>query len=125
MKIFDFSTTDPYFTTTEELDGVQYALRFHYDFRADRWTLDMLDELDDPIVTGIRLIPGPNLLEQFSDPRLPVGSLEVSTVNEDRAPPELDDLGVDAVLIYLDASDVEAYDFLFSLADVPIEGLTA
>lgn len=116
MVVLDFTTEDPYFETPVEFDGVVYTLSIGYDFRAARWFFSLFDSNGAAILRGIRLIPGEDLLGPFTDPRLPPGRLEVVTRAVDHAPPQFEELGVTASIVYLDEEDVAAYAGLLAYA---------
>ncbi len=97
MSTFVIPTTPgvPYYTQRTKLDGRDYNLRFAWNQRAERWTLDILDEAAVPIVSGIKLVTNFPLLRSYQwDPDVPPGKLLVMTLTQDRSPPGFYDLGI-------------------------------
>jgi len=47
------------------LNGTDYRLRIQWNDEAGTWTLDIGDGQGTPIVCGISLVPGVNILEQY------------------------------------------------------------
>lgn len=84
----------PYFKQKTRLDGRDYLLYFAYNERAERYSLSIHDESDEPLLEGLWLVALWPLLRHYrSDPRLPPGELWVSDLTGDGAPPTLDELG--------------------------------
>jgi hypothetical protein len=84
----------PYFTQKTRLDGRDYLLRFAYNERAERFSLSIYDESDEPLIEGLWLVANWPLLRHYRhDARLPPGELWVSDLTGDGSPPRLDELG--------------------------------
>lgn len=66
------------------------------------WFIDISDSLGDPLVQGIPLITGADLLEQYGYLGFN-GSLYVQTAQDPMAPPTFDNLGTDCQLYWVDA----------------------
>jgi hypothetical protein len=60
-----------------QLDGVSYRLRGRYNTTSERWTMDILASDKAPIVLGIGIVRGVDLLLYHVDSRLPPGSMVV------------------------------------------------
>jgi len=97
------------FTQRTQLDGIDYNLRFSHNSRSDSWTLDLSaiggkDQADVPIVTGVKLFIGNDLLRYASGELAPPGVLLLLASDGSRKAPGLDDLGRVA-LYYLAAGE--------------------
>ena len=51
---------------TIALAGVTYTLKFRWCAPATAWTLNISDQLGNPIVSGLQVVTGADLLEQFA-----------------------------------------------------------
>lgn len=86
------------------LDEIRVRVRAIYNGRQDRWLLDLLDIDDVPILAGLRLVPGVDLLAWYRhEARLPPGQLFVQSGSE-RQPPTQESLDVTVLLKYREAS---------------------
>lgn len=75
------------------LAGVDYQFRLYWNEESLIWILDILDSLSVPILSGIPLVAGVDLLSQFSYLGLG-GSLTAYTEGDLNAPPTYDNLGI-------------------------------
>jgi hypothetical protein len=74
------------------LNGVTYTIKVRWCGPANCWTMDLSDASNNPIVQGIPLITGCDLLEQFA--YLDLGfSLACQTANDTDAVPTFANLG--------------------------------
>ena len=87
------------------LSGVSCILRFDYVQRAGFWRLGLYTSGGDPIVLGISLVAGVDLLSPYrSDPRVPEGGLWVMSQTD----PGRDSWARTAWLLYLEPTETEA-----------------
>lgn len=85
----------PYYTARTKMDGREYTLRFAWNERAERWSLDILDADEVPLVCSIRLVSNWPLLRYYQwDTRLPPGELMVVDLSLEKTPPGLYELGI-------------------------------
>lgn len=94
----------PYYSQRTALDGRDYTLRFAWNERDGRWSLDLLESDETPIIQGMKLVTKAPLLRAYhADARVPVGELIVSTFQADTSAPGLYDLGIGlrCTLVYL------------------------
>ncbi len=90
-------------TCTVVLGGVEYTLTLNYRNIPDGgWVLDIADSLSNPIVSGIPLVTGADLLGQYAYLGLG-GGLWVQTLSDQDAPPTFDNLGGDGKLYWVTA----------------------
>ncbi|HEY8355732.1 MAG TPA: hypothetical protein VIK69_12050 [Methylophilaceae bacterium] len=83
------------------LDGVDYIIHLNYrNVDEGGWTIDIHDIDDNPIVNGIPLVTGTNLLGQYRHLGF-TGGLWVQTASDPDAVPTFVNLGVDAFLYWV------------------------
>lgn len=84
-----------------ELDGIVYILAFRYNYRLSLWIMDVKDENDNDIVTGIPLVTGTALLKPYrNNAGIPLGMFFIiNHVNEWNDPTRYE-LARDAFLYY-------------------------
>jgi hypothetical protein len=68
---FDFTI----YSYTVTLDNKTLIFTYRYNGRGGYWTLDLADESNEPILTGLKIVLGVNLIEKFIDDRLPSGGI--------------------------------------------------
>lgn len=93
------------FSTT--LDGVPYVIDVKWNGRAGVWSLDLLDEDEDPIRSGVRIVLGAVLGRRgiaLTDPRMPTGFLVAIDLSGEGVDAGLDDLG-DRVQVHYYSAD--------------------
>lgn len=74
------------------LGGVTYQLRSVWNPLAQAWVVDIADSSGQPIVSGIPLVCGANLLEQFDYLGIG-GELIAQSDNDPNVPPTFNSLG--------------------------------
>ena len=79
------------------LDGTQYRLTLYW---AQGWTMNIADALDNPIVNGIPLVTGADLIAQYRYLGL-TGSLIVFSAPDPDALPTFDNLGIGSRLLFI------------------------
>jgi hypothetical protein len=85
------------------LGGVSYRLSLYYqNVPQGGWTLDIADVSDNPILQGLPLVTGANLLAQYGYLNFG-GALWVQTYTDPDAVPTFENLGGDAVLYWVTA----------------------
>jgi len=94
------------FTQRTRLEGVDYTLRYSHNSRSDSWTIDLAaiggnDQEPIPIVTGMKLFIGNNLLRYASHELTPPGVLLALSGDGSRRAPGANDLGTRVRLYYL------------------------
>jgi hypothetical protein len=99
------------FEQRTRIEGVDYALRFTHNSRTDSWTLDVsalgstADE-NEPIVTGMKVFIGNDLLRYANHPTLtPPGKLLALSSDGLRRAPTRDELGTRVQLYYLEEGE--------------------
>jgi len=85
----------PYYNLRTKLDNTDYTLRFAWNQRLERWSMDILSIQDIVLVSGIKLVSNWPLLRYYQwDLRVPQGEVMAVDLSPDLSPPGIDDLGV-------------------------------
>lgn len=90
----------PHQSFSVQLDGTVFRLRLRYNWRAGHWALDLADSSGAPLISGVAVRLGVDLLAQYADDRLPSGKLFAMNWVAPYQPPGRDNFGTDVVLIY-------------------------
>ena len=86
---------------TAQLSGVDYQVRLYYvNIDDGGWIIDLLDLESNPIVNGIPLVTGANLLEQYKHLGF-LGRMWAQTASDPDALPTFINLGIDAQLYWV------------------------
>ena len=112
MSVFAINTsvTQPFFTQSVVLDGINYVLRFQYNQREDVYYISIVDAtLGTDILSGIKLVVNWGLIQRYNGGDivgLPPGELVVLSNSSDDSPPTFGNLGIGYpyTLYYLDQS---------------------
>lgn len=91
---------NPNFEFKTELSGVTYTFHFRYNTRSACWVMDLSTAVGDPILTGIAVRLGIDLLSQFEDDRLPPGRLFAINYNDEYAEAGINNFGTDVAIVY-------------------------
>lgn len=110
MQLLLLPTPSPSFSSPIALDGNTYQLELQWNRRYDRWHMSILTESAKPLASGIKLVPGANLLEGHSAEGIPPG--ELWAVSIDAANPDITrtTLGRTASLVYFPEAEIAAVD---------------
>lgn len=97
-------------------DGRDFVLFFQFNQRLGRWFVDIADQDESPIVSGVRLVTNSPFIRSVTDPRRPVGELLVADLQGGGSDPAtlatfardagLEELGARFVLTYADAAEL-------------------
>ncbi len=82
------------------LAGVTYNLNVYWCDPAQCWMLDIADSTETPILTGIPIVTGADLLEPYAYLNFG-GQLQVQTDQDTFAVPTYDNLGVNGHLYFV------------------------
>lgn len=93
-----FSATPQTFTIT--LNGIAYKLTVKWNTIAQAWVMDIGNASNNPIVQGIPLITGADLLAQYQYLGIG-GSIICQTDNDTNAVPTYDNLGKTSHVFYI------------------------
>jgi hypothetical protein len=90
----------PYQSFSVKLEGSIYQVRLRYNSRAGHWALDLADAVGAPLVSGIAIRLGVDLLVQYSGDDFPPGKLFAMNWVDEFVEPDRDNFGTDVSLIY-------------------------
>jgi len=88
--------SDPFYTETVSLDGVDFALEFRWNERESVWYYSIGTPAGEWLAVGLKANVNTFPLLTYRNPRLPAGQLIVVSPSGDDSPPGLTDLGVNA-----------------------------
>lgn len=94
------NTADQSFTTT--LDGAVYRIHLRYNTRGGFWAIDILDASDTPLILGLAIRLGIDLLAQYTED-IPPGQLFAINYADQYTEPNRDNFGTDVMLVYMEA----------------------
>lgn len=83
-----------------DLDGVTYTLAFRFNFRMTRWIMDLKTENNIPVIMGIPVLIGTDILERYQSSDLPPGNLFAVNLEDDFVEAGEDDLGNNVIIMY-------------------------
>jgi len=104
IPIFDTSS----FKEQVTLEDTIYQLSLIWNGRDNAWFLSIAEQDGTPILDGIKLVPGYELLSRFKDSRLPPGALLTPDLTGTGDYPTRDNFGVDMKLVYMTEAEVNA-----------------
>lgn len=92
------------YTFRVELDSIIYIINIRYNTYMDKWLLDIKSSSDSPIIMGIPLLLGTNLLDRYVDSRLPAGDLFMYNIEDETIDGGIDDLGDNLIMMYMESA---------------------
>lgn len=105
LKI-DTSTALELYTQQTQLDGDLFTLTFRWNRRNLSWYVDIANADGEMIVSGRRCIVESRLTGQFKHlDGIPPGEMTVYDTTLRQAPPDLQDFGTRAIILYFDDSE--------------------
>lgn len=91
----------PAFTLRVDLTQVEFVLGFRFNERDGFWYMSLADALNDPIVSGMRVVIGVPLFRHSADLRRPVGEIvAIDQTNQGRECNTIEEFGDRVVLVY-------------------------
>jgi len=85
------------------LDGETFTLEWHYNARADRWTVHLFDAAGNAVRHGVRLVNYTDLLRRVALATKPPGSLDMVDTTGAETEPTAATLGSQTQLRYVEA----------------------
>lgn len=79
-----------------------YTFNFRYNSRSGIWSMDIADQIEDPIFSGIPLLTEVLLLNGLVSPRRPLGDFVVIDESGKHLDPSRETLGKDVKLVYIE-----------------------
>lgn len=102
MTVFRIPLTPKPQTFNLQLGAVLYTVTARWNTFANVWVLDFADENGTPILGGVPMVTGANLLEQYDYLGFK-GTLYAQNDVDPTIPPAFDNLGTGANLYYVSA----------------------
>lgn len=110
MSVYTIPTRSDFdalrFQTT--LDGVVFTIILKKNLRDESWSFDLLTQDETPIKYGIKLVNAFPLLRLIADRTRPPGEMLAIDTTGILQLPNLDQLGTEVVLTYVDEEGVNA-----------------
>lgn len=94
----------PWYKFKVSLSGSIYTLRFRFNVRMQRWILDIADNADNDLLSGLPLITMRNINGQYVIEGLPNGMLFISDDTDKGEQPTRNSFGKDKTLWFEDQS---------------------
>ena len=104
IPVFEQNTAYSY---TIQLEGRSYRFTFTWNERTRFWYLDIDDDQDAPVLSGIRVVIEWPLTSRYRSAALPEGLLIAFELDASLDDPAFEDLGTRVSLAYLDSSELE------------------
>ena len=98
----------PSFLENVILDDTVLNFRFLWNGRDLAWYMDILDSVNDPILSGIKVVNGWELITKYTDIRLPQGAILVVSSIGDREVIGRDGMVDNYSLIYFTEEELNA-----------------
>lgn len=96
----------PSFTQNITLDNIVLNFKFVWNGRDNAWYMDILDSVNSPILNGIKIVNGWELITRFTDIRLPQGALLVVSLRSDEEIIGRDDMIDNYKLVYFTEAEL-------------------
>lgn len=98
--------SNPDYTFSTVLDGVEYALTVSWNSRDEAWYLDISDLQENNLVRGLKLLLGGAHGTRFSVPELPVGVFQVDDLSNEHEEAGFDDMGTRVRVFFIPSADL-------------------
>jgi len=106
MAVFQFplSSDRENYKFLIQLDGQRFTLFLKFNYRLALWIMHVMDANETPIVQGVPLLVGINLLFRFKQETLPLGDLFVVNLEDGTTEPDKNNIGKTTLMIYNEAA---------------------
>ncbi len=101
-----FIPSDPAYRFATTLDGVSFVIDVHWNTREQAWYMDLLDDDETPIRSGIKIVLGALLGARSADDRFPEGTFSVVDTSGAELDATFDDMGVRVQVWYLTSAEL-------------------
>ena len=105
--IIPVRTDLPAYEFSLSLEGVNYFFSFEWNERGQFWTMDILDQDQNYLVAGVRMVNGVDLLSRFKNTKLPLGILSIFDTSSKGRDPSFFNFGTEVILFYRESTTVE------------------
>lgn len=86
-----------------DLEAKLYTFKFRYNERMDRWVMDIADENENALLSGIAILTDWDLIGRFKNDALPPGTFLAMDESGERKYAAREDLGNDIKLFYIES----------------------
>lgn len=86
------------------LEKVFYNFDFNWNERGNYWVMSIADQSQNPLISGIKLVSGIDLLEKYKIEGLPTGSFFILDTTGKNTDPNKDNFAVTHFLIYREST---------------------
>lgn len=87
------------------LEGTRYYLTFQYNSRMDRWIISIANYKQEPILSGLPVLQGADLIRRFVTDEKPPGFLFFTNPADLTTEAGRDTVSDDYLLMYVDSDD--------------------
>ena len=98
----------PSFIENITLDNIVLNFKFIWNGRDNAWYMDISDAINDPILQSIKVVNGWELINKYTDIRLPQGALLVVSLKGDEEIISRNDMIDNYNLVYLTEEELNA-----------------
>lgn len=98
----------PSFIQSITLDNIVLNFKFIWSGRNNSWSMDILDAVNSPILQGIKILNGWELIQKYTDTRLPQGVIIVVSLQGDEKEIDRDGMNDRYQLVYFTEAEVNA-----------------
>lgn len=102
-----FDAVDEAYTFRTQISNIELLFEVNWNSRDESWYMSISDIESDPIVSGIKIVPGVDLLRGVRDrTELPEGSLVALDTSLQQERPGREELGERVILVFLEPADL-------------------
>lgn len=100
-------TDIPAYDFSLALEGVNYYFSFEWNERGQFWTMDILDQDQNYLVAGVRMVSGIDLLSRFKNTKLPPGIFILNDTSSKGRDPSFFNFGTEIIMFYRESTTVD------------------
>lgn len=98
----------PAYDLSITLENTLYYLSFEWNERGNFWSMDILDQDQNYLVCGVRMVTNIDLLVRHKNPSLPKGVFMLLDTSGKNLDPNADNFGLTVLLFYRESITVDA-----------------
>lgn len=113
MKYILYFNKDKYnYKYNTVLEGSRYYFTIQYNSRMDKWILSIANYKQEPILTGLPLLIGADLIRRFVNPEVPPGYLFFCNAVNENTEAGRNTVSDDHMLVYVTSDDEDYLEYL-------------
>lgn len=89
------------------LETVNYFFSFEWNERGQFWIMDILDQDENYLVAGVRMVTGIDLLSRFKNTSLPPGIFILDDSSGKGRDPSFFNFGTEIIFFYIESTTVD------------------